>query len=288
LSLKKIRAVIFDLDETLIDVTESLSMAQEAVANELEKYLKDNGFKINLEKIQNKIKFVDDLMNMLLKYDRNDWWQYLVDQLGIDYKLNSEFKRKLTDVYWNFYIGSIKLYEDSIPTLEYLKGKGYSLGMITDTDGEPGKKKARIDNLEQKRLKKTDYLCKLCGNRIDRMFTIIYKLYFKERYNIDIPLICCNCYDSLKRNEFVSRSKWKIYLILSSIFSTIFFLVYFLTFGLIFSSGFSTTLVFLLIGIILWVIIVIKDLVRLKKVVSGRKYYKRYFINKYYKSKNKK
>ncbi|MFX1409394.1 MAG: hypothetical protein ACFFA6_03515 [Promethearchaeota archaeon] len=148
--------------------------------------------------------------------------------------------------------------------------------------------KARIDNLEQKRLKKTDYLCKLCGNRIDRMFTIIYKLYFKERYNIDIPLICCNCYDSLKRNEFVSRSKWKIYLILSSIFSTIFFLVYFLTFGLIFSSGFSTTLVFLLIGIILWVIIAIKDLVRLKKVVSGRKYYKRYFINKYYKTKNKK
>ncbi len=147
MSLKNIKAVIFDLDETLIDVTESLSIAQEAVAKELEIYLKEIGFKINLEKIQNKIKFVDDLMNMLLKYDRNDWWQFLVGQLGIDYNLNSEFKRKLTDVYWNFYIGSIKLYEDSIPTLEYLKGKGYSLGMITDTDGEPGKKKARIDNL---------------------------------------------------------------------------------------------------------------------------------------------
>lgn len=147
MSLNKIKAVIFDLDETLIDVTESLSIAQEAVAKELEKYLKDNGFKINLEKIQNKIKFVDDFMNMLLKYDRNDWWQFLVGQLDINYNLNSEFKRKLTDVYWDFYIGSVKLYEDSIPTLEYLKGKHYSLGMITDTDGERGKKKARIDDL---------------------------------------------------------------------------------------------------------------------------------------------
>ncbi len=139
---------------------------------------------------------------------------------------------------------------------------------------------SRINNIEQKRLKKSDYLCKLCGNRIDRMFTIIHKIYFKESYNIDIPLICCNCYESLKRNEFVSRSKWKIYLILISLFSTVFFLIYFLTFGLIFGSPLSSSFTFLLIGIILWAIIVFRDLRKLKQIISGRKFYKKYFINK--------
>ena len=132
---------------------------------------------------------------------------------------------------------------------------------------------ARIDEIEQKRLKKTEFLCKLCGNRIDRMLTIIHKLYYEEKYNVNLPLICCNCYDSLNKNEYLTRIKWKIYMILVSLFSTIFFITYFLSFGLIF----GTTLSFLLIGFSLWIILLFRDLKRLKRIISGRKYYKKFF-----------
>ena len=82
--------------------------------------------------------------------------------------------------------------------------------------------KSAIDQIEYDRLKTKAFRCKLCGNRIDRMWTVIYKLYYKEKYNIEMPLICCGCHDSLKNKSFMQQYQKKsafikYYLIMSII-----------------------------------------------------------------------
>lgn len=68
--------------------------------------------------------------------------------------------------------------------------------------------KEELDEIEKDRTLFGQFLCKLCGNKVDRMLTVIQKLYFKERLNIEIPLICCNCYDYLTKNRFRKESRW--------------------------------------------------------------------------------
>jgi putative hydrolase of the HAD superfamily len=46
-------------------------------------------------------------------------------------------------MYWNEQVKA-KVFDDVIPTLDYLKNRGYLLGIITDTDGAPSIKKWRI------------------------------------------------------------------------------------------------------------------------------------------------
>ncbi len=145
--LNDIRAVLFDLDETLIDVTQSLNAAHQAVAKNLKEYLMKKGVKVGLENLSEKIEAIDDSMNLLLEYERDKWWQFLLDQLNIKLKLAPAFKKKLTYEYWNSYCSLVKPYDDTIYTLRHLKSKGYLLGLITDTDGSLGIKKARIEKL---------------------------------------------------------------------------------------------------------------------------------------------
>lgn len=61
-----------------------------------------------------------------------------------------------------------------------------------------------INKIESDRIK-AQFRCKLCGNLIHRIFTVIHKLYVKERYNIDMPLICCNCYENIKENSLIEN-----------------------------------------------------------------------------------
>ncbi len=147
LKFSNIRAVLFDLDETLIDSSVGLSVAHLAVARELFEYMKKKRIKVNLENILEKIKMIDDSMNLILEYDRDKWWQILLNKLNIEHRLKPEFKKILTSKYWSSYADLIKPYDDAISTLKHLKSKGYLLGLITDTDGVPGYKKARIKKL---------------------------------------------------------------------------------------------------------------------------------------------
>ena len=147
MNLSFIRAVLFDLDETLIDATSGLYAAHNFTAREIKKILARNGIETSLEKIRIKIRTIDDSMNMLLNYDRNNWWQIVINQLEISLDLDSRVKKKLTRIYWDSYVNSVNPYKDTIPVLKYLKNKEYFLGLITDTDGSPGIKKSRIEKL---------------------------------------------------------------------------------------------------------------------------------------------
>ena len=72
--------------------------------------------------------------------------------------------------------------------------------------------KTEIDKIEIDRIGLTAFNCKLCGSQIDRMLTIIQKLYLKEKFIIEIPLVCCTCYESLKNKNFIEYHEKRLYL----------------------------------------------------------------------------
>ena len=72
--------------------------------------------------------------------------------------------------------------------------------------------KTEIDKIEADRLGMVTFKCKLCGSQIDRMLTVIQKLYLQEKFNIEIPLICCTCYESLKKKNFMDYYEKRLYL----------------------------------------------------------------------------
>ncbi len=72
--------------------------------------------------------------------------------------------------------------------------------------------KTEIDKIEADRIGMIGFKCNLCGSQIDRMLTIIQKLYVHEKFRIEIPLICCTCYESLKRKNFIEFYEKRLYL----------------------------------------------------------------------------
>ena len=136
--------------------------------------------------------------------------------------------------------------------------------------------KSEIDKIEFDRLRRNAFTCKLCGNKIDRMFTVIQKLYLKEKYNVEIPLICCLCYENLNNNKYLDESKKWFYKFLYMVIGQSFFLIYFLISFLIFGP---TTFLFLLFCFP-WLLSTYRILKKLKNIKSGMRYYEKNFAKR--------
>lgn len=136
--------------------------------------------------------------------------------------------------------------------------------------------KEEIDKIEHERLKRSIFLCKMCGNKIDRMLTVMQKLYFEKKYNMEIPLICCLCYENLNNDNFLVESKKWFYKFLYMTAGQIFFIFYFFLSFFIFGTGSFIFLVFC----IPWSLTTIRFLKKLKRIRNGRNYYKKNFENK--------
>ena len=78
--------------------------------------------------------------------------------------------------------------------------------------------KARIDEIDDARRRNiigNPFRCALCGNKIQILFSIMYKLMLEESQmdqdpSVEIPLICCNCLESIHKNEFLRECAKKI------------------------------------------------------------------------------
>ncbi len=135
--------------------------------------------------------------------------------------------------------------------------------------------KSAIDQIEYDRTKTKFFRCKLCGNRIDRMWTVIYKLYYKEKYHIEMPLICCGCHDSLKQKKFLEKyhkraSILKFYLIFSIIM---------IIDNILLINISPIDLIFSIFNILLAIFSIIFYGKYYKKLKAGRDYYRKYFLN---------
>jgi len=139
----QVDAVLFDLDETLIDSLRGQRAAHVEVAKRLMLILESQNVQMTFEDLLRYVSDFDDEMDVRLIRDRNKWWPTLFRMLG-GKDLSKKEARELTRAYWIAYARNSPPYEDAIPTLEYLRSKRYKIGLVTDTDGTPGMKRRRI------------------------------------------------------------------------------------------------------------------------------------------------
>ncbi|MGC8817293.1 MAG: HAD family hydrolase [Candidatus Hadarchaeum sp.] len=142
--MQGIKAVLFDLDETLIDDFPGLERCHRAVAQRLRNYLQEQSIEVNEEELFRLITKLDDKMNFERKYIRDDWWPMLLEKMGLKIKLPRELPEELTRIYWKTFAENSRPYPDAEPTLDYLRSRGYKLGIVTDTDGTRGIKEMRL------------------------------------------------------------------------------------------------------------------------------------------------
>lgn len=133
--------------------------------------------------------------------------------------------------------------------------------------------KEEIDRIEKDRIA-NEIHCKLCGAKIDRPLTVIHSLYYKEKFNVEIPVICCSCFASLNDNTYIRNSKRRMFFFATSLVISAYFLI----------SYFLTILMFSFLGILLflipfffWGYISIRDMRNIYYLWKGRKYYKTVF-----------
>jgi len=146
----EIDAVIFDLDETLIDAQRGLTTAHRKVGDLFEGFFKENKVAIERRRLDAIIARVDDEMNLKILYDRDIWWQEVVNQLAPHRRLPPSLVKKMTNEYWKMYEKESVPYSDAAAALGYLKNEGYKLGLLTDDDGTTGRKGRRISRLRLK------------------------------------------------------------------------------------------------------------------------------------------
>lgn len=146
--MRGVKAVLFDLDETLIDDSVGLEEAHRAVAKRFGSYVREHGAKVGEDEIFLKLTKLDDKMNLERRYIRNDWWPLLLAKLGVKVDIPNPVLDELTLIYWKTFADNAEPYPDAEPTLEYLRQKGYKLGIITDTDGTRGIKRMRLNQLD--------------------------------------------------------------------------------------------------------------------------------------------
>ncbi|MBD3197633.1 MAG: hypothetical protein GF317_21440 [Candidatus Lokiarchaeota archaeon] len=135
--------------------------------------------------------------------------------------------------------------------------------------------RSEIDKIEYDRVIKKAFKCKLCGNKIDRMFTVIHKLYYEENFYVKIPLICCVCYEGLKRDKFMEFSKKRLSKLNYDSIITFFILIILLILTLSFGSWYYFIGAFSVIIFCVYIFLYYREK---KKIENGLKYYAKNFI----------
>ena len=137
--------------------------------------------------------------------------------------------------------------------------------------------RSEIDKIELDRLTRSLFQCNLCGNKIDLMLTLMQKIYYEVKFNMKMPLVCCNCYESLKKKNFEEYYTKRIWESLSFYLPSIFLLFNPFPFNVISVLGY---VVFILVAKI-----IIKQKAHyslfLMDILKGKKFYDKNFKDKF-------
>jgi len=141
---KDVKAIFFDFDNTLVSFEELSVKALKSVANDILDFVKENYPNRNLDE--------NELFKSLIEtskkldeegiYDRRVWWEEVLKKYNI--KAEMEDLYEWTQIYWSI-AGNNQPYDDALDAIEYLKRKGFKLGIITNSDGEWGDKRQRLN-----------------------------------------------------------------------------------------------------------------------------------------------
>lgn len=129
-----IKAVVFDLDDTLISEKQYIRSGFKVVSNKI-----SNDYNLDSEKVFKK-------MLELFNESSKEVFNRILDSFDIKY--SKEYILELIKTYRE-HIPNIDFYEDVIPTITELRNKGFKLGIITD-----GYKETQIRKIEVLNCKK--------------------------------------------------------------------------------------------------------------------------------------
>ncbi|BDR91297.1 haloacid dehalogenase [Vulcanisaeta souniana JCM 11219] len=135
--MRGVGIVLFDYDDTLVDVGEAREFARRVVAGRISS-LTGVGESVVLDVVRG----VESRMESLGLFDRRVWFWRVVAELGVE--LGVDLINELVRVYWDSWSSRSRLFPETLPVLRQLRACGYRLGMVTNTDGEPGLKRDRL------------------------------------------------------------------------------------------------------------------------------------------------
>lgn len=136
-----ISAIIFDLDNTIEDFSPAEAIAEAYIAEKASQLAKCkpldflSAFTAAKKRHSHRPSPID--------YSRRIWISEAAESLKIS--LDSE---ELEQEYWTVFKKEVKLYPGTLATLSALRKHGFRLALLTDSDGLPGLKDARINELK--------------------------------------------------------------------------------------------------------------------------------------------
>ena len=99
----QIRAVFFDLDETLIDSIQGHVGAHAEVCRMIAEFLNEKEISVDKRDLIVQVSRLDDEMNRQFRYDRDEWWPILFKKMMVRAELPQDLIKGLTRSYWLAY-----------------------------------------------------------------------------------------------------------------------------------------------------------------------------------------
>ena len=140
----RVRGVLFDLDSTLAESRPAMDRALVVTAGKMAEAV---GRPKDADLAVRRLREIDREMHARRIYDRREWLGRLAGELWPDVRLPGWLLEELARDYWRIVADGQRLFPDALETLESLRGMGFRLGMVTDTDGIPGVKRWRLERL---------------------------------------------------------------------------------------------------------------------------------------------
>ncbi len=108
------KAVLFDIDGTILTEMPLIQLFLPQVYDKLSK-------KLGISKDEARERFLSEIIGRRDTYDWHDW-NFFFRLFDLDLKYEELLEK---------YPHKIQVYPDTVPTLEWLKGEGYKLGVVT-------------------------------------------------------------------------------------------------------------------------------------------------------------
>jgi putative hydrolase of the HAD superfamily len=167
-SKKEVKLVCFDMDDTLCDSKSAETEAEVYLLEHVTKDIKDMQSKNKKTRHANRFETSScsaftllNIFNEVKKshlhldispegFSRAKWLMETFERVEADHDLGISMNSLMKNVddyemkYWEYFNRKVKLYPNTVFTLERLRSKGIELAMLTDSDGKKGIKAERI------------------------------------------------------------------------------------------------------------------------------------------------
>ena len=139
----EIRAVVFDLDNTLLRSTIGARCGLQEAAKLISSQLKKKGLIYSESNLFRRLQWIDqEMLGRKFLYNRDVWWKTLLKELGVGTRF--PWIHQATLRYWDAYAANGPPFQDAEWTLRALRRLGLRIGLVSDSDGTPGMKRKRI------------------------------------------------------------------------------------------------------------------------------------------------